>query len=59
MRWTIRRKAEFIKQVLGLSFAERQDFVEQSTISWDEFLSWLDDYTTHGLNGLRVTKRPV
>ena len=54
-RWVIRRKAEVVSGVRkGLLSLE--DACQRYTLSVEEFLSWEQMITRHGLRGLRTTR---
>ncbi len=55
MRWVARRKATVVTAVAA-GMLSRDEALEMYGISGEEFDSWVKAMTTHGRNGLRVTK---
>jgi len=52
-RWVIRRKAEVVAAVRGVSLEEA---CSRYRLTVDEFLSWQHSVDRHGLAGLRITR---
>lgn len=54
-RWVARRKAEVVAAVRG-GLLSLEDACERYTLTVEEFLSWQNSISRHGLPGLRTTR---
>jgi hypothetical protein len=54
-RWVIRRKAELVAAVRG-GLISLDEVCERYNLSVEEFRSWEETLSRHGIRGLRTTK---